>query len=133
MTDFVLDERFVANHHVADWTLSRVMLSRDARFPWLVLVPRRSNLVELFDLNPADRTTVFEEIARAGTGLKAITGADKINVAALGNQVAQLHIHIVARHRTDPGWPGSPWIAGDPVAYTPGASEVLLKTLRARL
>ena len=133
MTDFTIDARLEGNHVIADWPLCRVTLSRDARFPWLVLIPRRNGLVELFDLTPADRALLFDEIARASTGLKALTKADKINVAALGNMVSQLHIHVVARHKTDPGWPGSPWIAGDAEAYPEGLAEDFVRALQTRL
>ena len=89
--------------------LSRVLLMNDARLPWLILVPRREGLVELIDLDAADRMQLIEEATRASRFLKAHAGADKINVGALGNIVRQLHVHVVARSIGDTGWPGPVW------------------------
>lgn len=133
MTDAGVTAKFNTNYLVKDLALCRVTLSRDSRFRWLVVVPNKPDLVELFDLEPSDRALLMEEIAQISRALKAITGADKINVANLGNQVPQLHIHIVARHKTDPGWPGQPWIGGDPVPYAPGVAEAFIGALKARL
>lgn len=122
-----LDPRLAADTEaIAQWPLSRVLLMKDAAYPWLILVPDRPNLVELFDLDPADRARLSEEIARAAQTLKRLTGADKINVGALGNVVAQLHIHVVARFRSDPAWPGPVWGKAPPLAYPP---ELLAKRL----
>ena len=110
MTEFVLHPRLEAETlPVADWMLSRVLLMNDARYAWLVLVPRRKNAVELFDLSEADRALLIEEVARAARLLKEVSGSSKINVGALGNLVAQLHVHVVARNPGDPAWPGPVW------------------------
>ena len=90
-------------------TLTRVLLMNDARWPWLILVPRREGVVELTDLDAADRTQLIEEAASAAGFLKAHTGAHKINLGALGNIVRQLHLHVVARAAGDPAWPGPVW------------------------
>src|ERR1700759_1472369 len=79
---------------IADWGFSRVLLMNDARFPWVILVPRRAGLSEIQDLKHAERMVLIEEINRAGDGLKKITSAKKINTAALGNMVPQLHVHV---------------------------------------
>jgi diadenosine tetraphosphate (Ap4A) HIT family hydrolase len=118
---------------VADWGLSRVLLINDARYPWLVLVPRRADLAELHDLNHAERMVLIEEIARAGRGLKALTGAEKINVGALGNLVPQLHVHVVARSPGDPAWPGPVWGHGTAVPYEAAALQNIVERLRASL
>src|ERR1700753_3000 len=89
----------------------------DARYPWLILVPRRADATEIFDLDAADRALLIEEDARAARGLKALGGAAKINIGALGNLVPQLHVHIVARSPGDAAWPGPVWGHGAPVAY----------------
>ena len=89
----------------------------DSRWPWLILVPRRDGLVELTDLDAADRARLIEEAARAADWLKAHAGADKINVGALGNVVRQLHVHVVARCAGDPAWPGPVWGFGAAVPY----------------
>ena len=110
MTGFVLHPRLAADTaFVADWDLSRVLLMNDARYRWLILVPKRRDAVELFDLNAADQQILTGEIARAAQALKRLTSAAKINIGALGNMVPQLHIHVVARNPGDPAWPGPVW------------------------
>jgi diadenosine tetraphosphate (Ap4A) HIT family hydrolase len=107
---FALDETLARDAFaVGDMTLTRVLLMNDARWPWLILVPRREGLVELIDLDVADRTQLIEETVRAARFLKGQAGADKINIGALGNIVRQLHLHVVARLFGDPGWPGPVW------------------------
>ena len=89
----------------------------DLRWPWLILVPRREGLVELTDLDAADRARLIEEAARRGGLAEGHAKADKINVGALGNVVRQLHVHVVARHSADPAWPGPVWGFGAAVRY----------------
>ena len=125
---FVLHPRLMADTAViVDWSLSRVLLMNDKRFPWVVLVPRRPNVVEFFDLDATSRTTLTNEIARAGERLKgwasAHGGADKINVGIIGNMVPQLHVHVVARKRGDAVWPGTVWGAGQAEHY--GAAQLM--------
>ena len=103
---FVLHPRLMADTAViVDWSLSRVLLMNDKRFPWIVLVPRRPNVVEFFDLDETSRAQLTNEIARAGERLKGWArthgGADKINVGMIGNLVPQLHVHVVARKKGD--------------------------------
>lgn len=118
MTDFELHPRLAADTVlVADWTLCRVLLMNDARYPWLILVPRRADAVEIFDLNPEDREMLMAEIAFASERLKHFSRAAKINVGALGNLVSQLHIHVIARNPGDAAWPGPVWGLGAAVAY----------------
>jgi len=134
MSAFELHPRLAADTiFVTDWPLSRVLLMNDARFPWLVLVPQRTNLVELHDLDAADRAVLIEEIARASRALKSLTNAAKINVGALGNLVPQLHIHVVARKPGDAAWPGPVWGQGAAQPYDPAAREALLKELARSL
>jgi len=134
MTVFRLHERLAADTTVvADWGLSRVLLMEDARFPWLILVPRRAGLVELHDLKHAEGLVLIEEIRRASSGLKAITGAAKINVGALGNLVPQLHVHVVARQPGDAAWPGPVWGQGTAVSYAPDARRALVEKLATAL
>ena len=101
---------------VCDLALCQVRLQDDARFPWLVLIPRRPGLVELEELEPAARAALMEEVVRAGALVRRMAEApvDKLNVAALGNVTAQLHVHVVGRRRDDGLWP-------DPVWGRPGA------------
>jgi diadenosine tetraphosphate (Ap4A) HIT family hydrolase len=118
---------------VGDLPLSRVLLMNDANFPWAIAVPRRPGAVEIFDLAAADRAQLMTEITSLGALLKELTGCDKINTAAIGNMVPQLHVHVVARSRTDPAWPRPVWGALPPRAYEAAAREHLLAALRERI
>ena len=107
---FALDPQLAADTTaVAELPLCSVRLSADRTYPWLILVPRRADCVEIIDLGPDDRAILMEEIATVSRVLKELTDAHKLNVAALGNSVAQLHIHVVARDPEDPAWPGPIW------------------------
>lgn len=108
---------------VGDLALCRVLAMNVADYPWLILVPRRAGIVEIIDLAAADAARLMDEIALASRALKDVTRCDKLNVAAIGNVVPQLHIHIVARWRNDPLWPKPVWghvtpRAGDIAAFT---------------
>ena len=130
MSDFNLDPRLAADTvFVADWTLCRVLLMNDARYPWLILVPRRAGAFEVFDLNPEDREMLIAEVALASERLKRFSQAAKINIGALGNLVPQLHIHIVARNPGDAAWPGPVWGQGTPQPYAPEAIENLVREI----
>ena len=118
---------------IADWGLSRVLLMNDARYPWLVLVPRRAGLSEIHDLKHAERMVLIEEVNRASAGLKSLSGAAKINVGALGNLVPQLHVHVVARREGDAAWPGPVWGHGAAAAYEQNIKDALIEKLRAGL
>jgi diadenosine tetraphosphate (Ap4A) HIT family hydrolase len=129
---FALDPRLAAETlPVGDLALCRVLLMNDSRFPWLILVPRRDAASEINDLNPAERRALFEEAALSADRLKLLTGAKKINLGALGNIVAQLHFHVVARFEGDAAWPGPVWGAG--VAQTYGDPRPMLDKLRRAL
>ena len=97
--------------------LSTALLARDPRFHWVILVPRIAGLRDLHDVPAARRATLFDEIERVSEALKRVARADKINVAALGNQVRQLHVHVIARRTDDPAWPDPVWSA--PAADAP--------------
>lgn len=107
---FKLDERLAADTvEITRWPLCRVLLMNDANYPWLVLVPARPDLRDVIDLPALERHTLMDEIARAGEALRAMFKPHKLNVASLGNQVAQLHVHVVARSMTDAAWPKPIW------------------------
>jgi diadenosine tetraphosphate (Ap4A) HIT family hydrolase len=131
MAAFTLHPRLAADtHFLADMALCRVLLLDDARFPWLILVPRRTVLRELTDLHIEDRSLAFDEIERASDALRKLYAPDRINVAAIGNVVNQLHIHVVARSTKDAAWPGTVWGHGAAEAYDAAAlarrrSEIL--------
>ena len=118
MVEFALHPRLAADTAlVCDWPLSRILLMNERRFPWLILVPRQAGLTELFDLDQKARTQIIAEIANVSQRLKSWAKADKINVAALGNQVPQIHVHVIARKIGDPAWPNPPWNAGNAIPY----------------
>ena len=131
---FSLDPRLAADTAlIGDLTLSRALLMEDARYPWLILVPRRAGLSEITDLEPEARARLMEEMALAAAAVAALPGVEKINVGALGNVVRQLHVHVVGRRLGDAAWPGPVWGAGVPAPYEAAALEALRLTLRARL
>ena len=131
---FALDGRLEQDSSpVTDLPLSSVRLMRDATYPWLLLVPRRPGLTEIVDLARTDRLALMEEIALCSEALLAEAPCDKLNVAAIGNIVRQLHVHIVARREGDPAWPKPVWGAAPPVPYGPDAERRLIEGVAARL
>ena len=131
---FQLDHRLARDALViGDLPLTRVLLMNDARWPWLILVPRREGMVELIDLPPTDGTQLMGEASRAARFLKAYARADKINMGALGNIVRQLHLHIVARFVGDPAWPGPVWGHGAATSYEDTAAQELIAAARQGL
>ncbi len=94
---------------LGDLPLSRVLVINDANYPWLLLVPRRYGAVEVIDLDEVERAQLMTEIALVSRVLKDVTECDKLNVAALGNAVPQLHVHVIARRKTDKAWPKPVW------------------------
>ncbi|SFU79689.1 Diadenosine tetraphosphate (Ap4A) hydrolase [Methylobacterium sp. 174MFSha1.1] len=130
--DFPLDPRLAADTILlGDLALSRVLLLDDKRFPWLVLVPRRADVSELTDLSPADAARLMEETRLAVGVMQALAQPDKVNVGALGNVVAQLHVHVVGRFRSDPAWPGPVWGHGTREPYPAHAAAQLVERARA--
>jgi diadenosine tetraphosphate (Ap4A) HIT family hydrolase len=128
---FALDDRLARDTLViGDLPLSRLLLMNDARWPWLILVPRREGLVELIDLDPADQSRLMDEAGRAARFLKSHARADKINLGALGNIVRQLHLHVVARVVGDAAWPRPVWGRGEARPYDPAAARALIAAAR---
>ncbi len=126
MTDaqFTLHPKLEADtKQVLDLPLCRVRLMNDARFPWLILVPRRPDVREIHALDPADRFQLMEESCGCAAALERDVGALKMNVAALGNMVPQLHVHVIARFEEDAAWPGPVWCIGDAAPYDPEIME----------
>lgn len=110
MSDFSLDPRLEADTiALGDLELCSVRLMNDARFPWLILVPRRADIVEFDDLTPADVQMLTQEARIAVSVMRKVTDPDKVNVASLGNVVAQFHLHVIGRFLSDPAWPGPVW------------------------
>ncbi|MFQ3789474.1 HIT domain-containing protein [Halomonas sp. A29] len=118
MAPVQLDERLVADSYpVTELPLCQLRLMDDTRFPWLILIPRRDAVSEVFDLDEADQRQLWHEAGEVGRMLKSLTQADKINVANLGNVVTQLHVHVVARRNGDVAWPGPVWGQGQRQPY----------------
>lgn len=99
---YVLDPRLAADTvPVTSLALCDVLLMNDSRYPWLILVPRRSGLVEIIDLDPDEQALLWREVNHASTALRAVSPCEKLNLGALGNIVRQLHVHLVARSPGD--------------------------------
>jgi diadenosine tetraphosphate (Ap4A) HIT family hydrolase len=129
---FALHPRLAADCFVlGEMPLSRLLLSKDSRFPWCILVPRRDGLRELHDLSAAEGALLFAEIDRVSRALIATCGAHKLNVGALGNLVPQLHIHVIARQPDDAAWPGPVWGTGPAEPYA--EPEMIAGPLRREL
>jgi diadenosine tetraphosphate (Ap4A) HIT family hydrolase len=127
---FALDSRLQQDTHVlGDFRLCRLLLSNDANYPWFILVPRRSDITEVFQLSDDDRSQLWQETSTLAATLNTLFRADKINIGALGNVVSQLHMHVIVRYKVDVAWPAPVW--GKVAAVPYGAEE--LAEVRARL
>ncbi|PHS79635.1 MAG: hypothetical protein COB59_00900 [Rhodospirillaceae bacterium] len=118
---------------ITQLNVCRVLLIRDKTYPWIVLVPEREGLRDLDDLNEPDRIQVMAEIDQASKALKALFTPYKINVAALGNVVEQLHIHVIARFQNDAAWPGPIWGVAPLKDYADTDRDQLVSRLKAEL
>jgi len=117
---FILDSRL---HHdtvaLGDFPLCRLLLSKDANYPWFVLVPRRPAISEVFELDEEAQQQLWKETTLLAKLLDKVFVADKMNIATLGNVVSQLHMHVIVRHKKDPAWPGPVWGSQPARAYAP--------------
>lgn len=120
-------------HHVGRLRLCRVLLMNDSRYPWLILVPERAGIREIFELTSEDREILWAEINFVAERMQRHFDADKMNIAALGNMVPQLHIHVIARFATDPAWPRPVWGAQAAEPYTAAAADKLTSDLQTLL
>lgn len=128
---FALDARLARDSvFVADGPLSQLRLVDDARFPWLLLVPRIVGAVEWVDLDGGAQRLLLAEINQAAALLRRVAVVDKLNIAALGNVVSQLHVHLVGRRTGDAAWPAPVWGSGPAQAYPADEREALLSALR---
>ena len=134
MTGFLLAPRLAADSvFLTDWPLCQLRLMDDARFPWLILVPRRDGLEEWTELSADDSAMLSAEIAKAGRGLAQMFQPTKLNVGALGNIVRQMHVHVIARFDTDAAWPGPVWGQGTRLPYERKRRDRLCTDLLTRL
>lgn len=134
MSDWRLDPRIADDSHpLAQWPLSEVRLMDDSHHPWLVLVPRVPGAVELVDLAEAAQAQLLREVGLASRALRDCFDPDKLNVAALGNVVPQLHVHVIARYRDDVAWPRPVWGQAAARPYTPEALVERIARLQACL
>lgn len=113
--------------------LSLVLLHKDSNYPWCILVPQRANIKEIYQLDRADQIQLLEESSNLSETMVGLFAPDKMNIAALGNQVSQLHIHHIARFKTDAPWPNPVWGAQPPTAYDEKSLASIVKRLRSAL
>ena len=118
---------------IGDLPLCRVLVSKDANYPWLILVPRRPGTVEIIDLDEVEQAQLMREISNVTRALKDITTCDKLNVAALGNMVPQLHVHIIARRTSDAAWPRPVWGVVPPLAHDAEKVQKFISALRREI
>ena len=131
---FTLDDRLVKDTiHLLELPLCRFLLMNDRRFPWLILVPRYNDLSEIHDLGNKDQTTPISEVTVATRALEKLFQPEKINVAALGNMVSQLHVHVIARFEEDEAWPNPVWGIGKSESYSRNQRKRLVNQLTTTL
>lgn len=131
---FVLDPRLVQDTlPIGDFPLCRLLLSNDSNYPWFILVPRQAGITEIFELEPEDQLQLWRETTVVSQTLKALFDADKLNVAALGNVVSQLHMHVIVRRRGDIAWPAPVWGKHPAVPYTEEQLAVIRDKLKPAL
>ena len=118
---------------IGDLPLSRVLVIKDANYPWLLLVPRRPEINEIIDLDEVEQAQLTTEVSRAARALKEITKCDKLNIAALGNVVPQLHVHVIARRKNDAAWPRPVWGAVPPVPHDAEEVQHFISALRRKI
>ena len=128
---FELDTRLaVDTSPVVSLPLCDVLMMNDARYPWLVLVPRRAGLVELTDLDGTEQALLWQEVKRANAALRSAAPGDKLNLGVLGNVVRQLHVHIVVRREGDEAWPGPVWGNGESIPYAADDLATFIQTVK---
>ena len=118
---------------IGDLPLCRVLLMNDKTYYWLILVPKRPDIEEMFELTDVEQQMLSKELNAVAERVNEQTGADKINVAALGNRVPQLHIHVIARYKSDPAWPKPVWGVDPAVPYAEDEKHAELSKWRSAL
>ena len=131
---FQLHERLQADTVlVAEFNLSLVLLSKDANYPWIILVPKRHSIQEIYQLAIEDRHQLLHESCTVAETMTALFNPDKLNIATIGNMVPQLHMHHVARFKNDGAWPGPVWGAQSAASYNKDKLASLVLELQAAL
>lgn len=131
---FILHQQLAKDTLVlGDWRLSRLLRMNDRTYPWLILVPKRADIREIIDLSDADQQQLTMEIAEASRALRRLLSPDKLNVAALGNVVPQLHVHVIARFTSDPAWPRPIWGVTPVVPFTDTEAATEVRRWQAAL
>ncbi|HEY3795498.1 MAG TPA: HIT family protein [Bradyrhizobium sp.] len=118
---------------IGDLPLCRVLVIKDAHYPWLLLVPRRPGIVEIIDLDEVEQAQLMTEVSRAARALKDVTKCEKLNIAALGNVVPQLHVHVIARRSSDAAWPRPVWGVAPPLSHDPEEVQHFIRALRRKI
>ena len=131
---FVLHPQLAKDcHRLGRFGLGQLLLMNDAQYPWCILVPERTGLREIYELSEADQALLLRESVALGRALMQAFKGDKLNVAALGNMVPQLHLHHIVRHAGDPAWPAPVWGRHPPRPYTAAELEQRRAALRPLL
>lgn len=130
MSEFELHPRLARDCLVLGrFSLCRVLLMNESRYPWLILVPQRAGMTEIHQLHEADQIRLIRESSLLGQQIQRTLLPDKLNIAAIGNLVPQLHLHHIARYQADSAWPAPVWGRFDPAPYTPDAMSLLCRRL----
>lgn len=116
--------------YIGHFPLCQLLLSKDANYPWLILVPNRNDMTEIYQLDPEDQMQLMIESSYLAEFLSSHFDADKINIGALGNLVPQLHIHHIARYKTDAAWPSPIWGQMKATQYTEQAMTATIEKLK---
>jgi len=119
--------------NIGDLPLARVLVVNDANWPWLLLVPRRTGVIDIIDLDEVEQAQLMTEIARVARAVKTATDCDKLNIAAIGNVVPQLHVHVIARRKDDAAWPRPIWGAAPALAYDRDALDRFISAVRRKI
>lgn len=132
--DFTIDAKLAADtFNLGSFPLCELLLMNDNRFPWVILVPKLLNLRDFHEIPTKFRDVLFQEIEDTSRAILKLWEVEKMNVAALGNQVSQLHIHIIGRQRTDEAWPNPVWGHGTPIPYSTSEISSVVQSLKDEL
>ncbi|MCK4536064.1 MAG: HIT domain-containing protein [Desulfuromonadales bacterium] len=131
---FVLHPKLAEDtFHLGDFPLSQLLLMNDANYPWFILVPRRASIREIYQLDSEDQQQLLKESSQLARQLNLLFKADKLNIAALGNIVPQLHLHHIVRYNSDATWPNPVWGQGPPLPYETARILEIREILAAKL